>query len=150
MNKAVCILGIVVMVAKGTLTPSVSVRCRNPQPDFKETVSVNGTTIWPSRRIGLFSRFKICRVNSHRGSIPLSGTICTRRQTGCVITLSRWRRGFKPLRVPQGECCFSASFNDLANGKKKWFWWLSLKSSVQKSTVKWPQSPVSVKAGWLS
>ena len=43
MNKAVCILGIVVMVAKGTLTPSVSVRCRNPQPDFKETVSVNGT-----------------------------------------------------------------------------------------------------------
>ena len=38
MNKAVCILGIVVMVAKGTLTPSVSVRCRNPQPDFKETV----------------------------------------------------------------------------------------------------------------
>ena len=59
MNKAVCILGIVVMVAKGTLTPSVSVRCRNPQPDFKETVSVNGTTIWPSRRIGLFSGFKI-------------------------------------------------------------------------------------------
>ena len=43
MNKAVCILGIVVMVAKGTLTPSVSVRCRNPQPDFKETVRVNGT-----------------------------------------------------------------------------------------------------------
>ena len=43
MNKAVSILGIVVMVAKGTLTPSVSVRCRNPQPDFKETVSVNGT-----------------------------------------------------------------------------------------------------------
>lgn len=50
MNKAVCILGIVVMVAKGTLTPSVSVRCRNPQPDFKETVSVNGTTIWADIR----------------------------------------------------------------------------------------------------
>lgn len=50
MNKAVRILGIVVMVAKGTLTPSVSVRCRNPQPDFKETVSVNGTTIWADIR----------------------------------------------------------------------------------------------------
>ena len=74
MNKAVCILGIVVMVAKGTLTPSVSVRCRNPQPDFKETVSVNGTTI------------------------------CHCGETG-----------------ETGECCFSASFNDPANGKKKWF-----------------------------
>ena len=74
MNKAVCILGIVVMVAKGTLTPSVSVRCRNPQPDFKETVSVNGTTICHSDGTAIHSRLKIVRPYGIVGWTPTYGT----------------------------------------------------------------------------
>ena len=46
MNKAVSILGINTMGVYLALTQGTGVRYPHPQPDFKETVSVNGTTLW--------------------------------------------------------------------------------------------------------
>ena len=58
------------MVAKGTLTPSVSVRPRNPQPDFKETVCVNGTIYMGGYSKGTENKLKICRLHCLRVRIP--------------------------------------------------------------------------------
>ena len=106
MNKAVCILGIVVMVAKGTLTPSVSVRCRNPQPDFKETVSVNGTNYMGGYSKGTENKLKICRLYCLRVRIPFRLPSAPEDKLVASSPFQGEEEGSRPSGCPKGSVAF--------------------------------------------
>ena len=106
MNKAVCILGYSQVVRQGTLTPSVSVRCRNPQPDFKETVSVNGTNYMGGYSKGTENKLKICQLHCLRVRIPFRLPSAPEDKLVESSPFHGEEEGSRPSGCPKGNVAF--------------------------------------------